>query len=314
MKVLCLHGTGLNADIMERQLRPIVSGLDPVYEFVYVNGEVERPPVPGLPSQIPGPFFSYFEEMRTEGVRDACELVDIIVQEEGPFEGFIGFSQGASVGVSYMLDRAINQPDEKCPFRWALLFSSIIAVSPDPDYLSFEVALYDAKVKQDNESKGYDREDERNQSTDRFGGDGVPENRAALLTSQSARVAFRDEYFSLLKACAVFAEKQGTESGVRDLEAMSSDMNASDYTALKFPRLYHPLLTHQRLTIPTVHCIGSNDHPEGMTQSALVRKLCTEDNMWYVEHPGGHEIPMDKTTTRAVVAAVKKAIVSSAWT
>lgn len=317
MKILCLHGAGLNADLMKRQLQPITAALDPTYEFVFIDGDIERDAAPGVPEQMPGPFYSYYEGLESDHIRNACDLIDMIAEEEGPFEGFIGFSQGAAVGVSYMLDQAVKRPEEACPFRWSLLFSCVLAFSPDPSYLDFEFAMFEAqnerdKAKKDSWKPWKKRKDGDSKPTPSVK---IPENKGTMLQSQTARLAFRDEYTALIKACVVFAETQGHANGLTTFDKVTARVTAEDslIDGSPIPRLYHPLLTPARLSIPTVLCTGGGEFSESLRQSSLIRKFYDSSTTVNLEHRGGHEVPRDPVAIQAIISATKKAIEDSRW-
>lgn len=40
-KILCLHGYGTSASILQHQLGPFMAAADPSYEFVFLEGEIE---------------------------------------------------------------------------------------------------------------------------------------------------------------------------------------------------------------------------------------------------------------------------------
>jgi len=54
-------------------------------------------------------------------VRAGFELIDEVIEEEGPFDGLIGFSQGAAIGCSYILQDA-KSPTPRNPFKCAIFF------------------------------------------------------------------------------------------------------------------------------------------------------------------------------------------------
>ena len=45
------------------------------------------------------------------------------ILEEGPFDGIIGFSQGASLAATYLIQFSQRHPSSPLPFRCAILFS-----------------------------------------------------------------------------------------------------------------------------------------------------------------------------------------------
>jgi hypothetical protein len=64
-----------------------------------------------------------------------------VIEEEGPFDGVLGFSQGSSIAASLMLDHEINHPRDPPPFSFAILFSCFMVVSPDINYARMEYRL-----------------------------------------------------------------------------------------------------------------------------------------------------------------------------
>ncbi|MGY3958527.1 AMP-binding protein [Aeromonas popoffii] len=102
VKLLAMHGNGSNSTITELQL----SNLDlvmPKFQFVYLNGPtpVDEPGI-GLEGLGSGPWYSWFNSQQEGDIRlnTLCDAVYYIlksVEQEGPFDGVYGFSQGALV-------------------------------------------------------------------------------------------------------------------------------------------------------------------------------------------------------------------------
>src|SRR5882757_2029883 len=85
IRLLCLHGYHGSADIMRRQLGPLVDGLDVPVEFVYVDA----------PSLAVGDFgWWHLNFQGWERTRDWA--VDLF-EREPRFDGVFGFSQGAAL-------------------------------------------------------------------------------------------------------------------------------------------------------------------------------------------------------------------------
>ncbi|KAH9897332.1 ef-hand calcium-binding domain protein [Xylariomycetidae sp. FL2044] len=119
MRVLCLHGAGTNADIFERQTSALRYHLkNDNIEFVYVDGEYDARPAPEISPLYPGPYYAYYDwdpydaPMRPplETLADSHEyLASLLLPEDeggmGPFDGILGFSQGAALAMSYLLWR-----------------------------------------------------------------------------------------------------------------------------------------------------------------------------------------------------------------
>jgi len=110
MRFLCLHGMGTNSKVYEAQLAPVRQRLDPTYEFEFVDGLVECGPATGVPSLFPGPFYCYYNKPTAENLQAAYDLVLEIIEEEGPFEGIFGFSQGGALAASLLLHHRKTNP------------------------------------------------------------------------------------------------------------------------------------------------------------------------------------------------------------
>jgi pimeloyl-ACP methyl ester carboxylesterase len=55
----------------------------------------------------------------------ALKNLDSYVTTEGPFDGVIGFSQGAGLAAMYLIRRLIEDPECESPFKCAILMSRI---------------------------------------------------------------------------------------------------------------------------------------------------------------------------------------------
>lgn len=63
-----------------------------------------------MESFFPGPYFCYYALPTDDLVRQAQVYIEEIIEEEGPFDGVIGFSQGAALAASIMLEHAKKNP------------------------------------------------------------------------------------------------------------------------------------------------------------------------------------------------------------
>ncbi|KAF4216629.1 hypothetical protein CNMCM8980_006511 [Aspergillus fumigatiaffinis] len=81
-----------------------------------------------------GPFYCWYESLSCGEVKTASDLVWDIIDEEGPFDGVIGFSQGASLALSILYHHQINRPHQPPPFRFAVFLCSVLSISPDPKF------------------------------------------------------------------------------------------------------------------------------------------------------------------------------------
>ncbi|MCJ1355748.1 MAG: hypothetical protein MMC33_005740 [Icmadophila ericetorum] len=140
MRFLCLHGGGTNAEIMQAQFALLTYELGrDGHTFHFVNGNFNTKAAPGIASVYEGPYLEHFQSKRLsykdmysspiqtksktawtteeyirklsqvqcidgKSVSDACAYVQEIVNgSDGPFDGIIGFSQGASLAATYLI-------------------------------------------------------------------------------------------------------------------------------------------------------------------------------------------------------------------
>lgn len=109
-KILCLHGGGGNGAGFQSSITHIEQSLSQ-FEFVYVDA----PEAGGLwVIDPPGGK----DQPTTSSTIDAAsyQLLDGIVQSQGPFYGILGYSQGSMYSVAYMAHAPVNT------FQMAILF------------------------------------------------------------------------------------------------------------------------------------------------------------------------------------------------
>ncbi|EAU32665.1 predicted protein [Aspergillus terreus NIH2624] len=114
MRFLCLHGIGSSAQVFETQLSALTAGLGSRYEFVFLQGDIPSEAGPGVEGVADGPYYSFFSLPTPDQLHAAYEVIDQALDTEGPFDGIMGFSQGASLAASYLLSKSNPEPPVKC--------------------------------------------------------------------------------------------------------------------------------------------------------------------------------------------------------
>ncbi|KAF2167837.1 hypothetical protein M409DRAFT_53796 [Zasmidium cellare ATCC 36951] len=271
VKILCLHGYGTSARIMESQLQTIRSMADPEWEFVFVDGEVECKKAPGLGTFTSGPFLCYSDDFAPSNTRHSHDLITSMIEDEGPFDGVIGFSQGGSLTMSYLLEHAMAglQP----PFKWACIFSSVIAFSPDDDF----------------------RHDLLSDLT--------PKEKKTLSTYPDCDFsALRKPQRQLIETTAkAFATaKQGGFIAAHTNENFWLEDDLS-----QVPRAIHPSLTSAKIPIPTVHVTGKKDSKGMVELSKLMAGHCDERCRQVLTHAGGHDVSRQRDDAKKAIRAME---------
>lgn len=135
-------------------LGPLIKELerDNSAEFTFVNGPVAQPAGPGIAGFYDGPYLGYFScdqlppahdvaalgrALRSaafqESIAAAFDLIDGIVEDEGPFDGVLGFSHGSTLAAAFLLHHAAarlqNPPGGS--FRCAVFIAGLAPFEED---------------------------------------------------------------------------------------------------------------------------------------------------------------------------------------
>ncbi|MCJ1379110.1 hypothetical protein MMC17_002210 [Xylographa soralifera] len=95
------------------------------HTFEFVEGSIPCPPAPGLAKIFSRQteYYAFFTDFATT-FRTALDDLEKYLQEEGSFDGVIGFSQGACLAASLMIRHAQKQPPQSI-FRCAVFICGI---------------------------------------------------------------------------------------------------------------------------------------------------------------------------------------------
>ncbi|KAH7032189.1 serine hydrolase FSH [Macrophomina phaseolina] len=127
VRILCLHGMGVNADIFKVQTACFRKLLPLDYEFVFLQGLAECEPAPGVAAFFPGPYRCWYDTPTSTKVKKAHVAVLDYIKAFGPFDGVMGFSQGAAVAASILLHHQLDGLSP--PFRLGIFICSPLPFS-----------------------------------------------------------------------------------------------------------------------------------------------------------------------------------------
>ncbi|KAI9203871.1 alpha/beta hydrolase family protein [Polychytrium aggregatum] len=130
LRILCLHGYTQNASVLRKRTGVLRKDLKSLAELVYVSAPFEVAQAPSFNPQVFRPPPTEDEKQCTwwransegtfyEGYEETIEYLKSFWQEHGPFDGILGFSQGAALVplISYELLQAGLAP------RFVVIFS-----------------------------------------------------------------------------------------------------------------------------------------------------------------------------------------------
>ncbi|KAI8576527.1 hypothetical protein K450DRAFT_256618 [Umbelopsis ramanniana AG] len=145
LRILCLHGWMQNTEVMTRNMGAIINRFKDSIEFVIPNGTFELPTSmrPGRPTNTP--LAAWMIPKRSDGgdlveLEGFSETMEFLVQflsDQGPFDGILGFSQGAGLSVILMSilshddwRERYHVPDHVQPFRLGVILSGFMLYTP----------------------------------------------------------------------------------------------------------------------------------------------------------------------------------------
>lgn len=125
MKILCLHGKGTSGRIFESQTSSLrrkieLDSPDQIFQFDFVDGPQPSTPAPDTPLFYSPPHYAFYEGTEVRGIRAAHAWLDEILEQRGPYDGVLMFSQGCALVSSYLLYRQWYEPEAPPPFRFAM--------------------------------------------------------------------------------------------------------------------------------------------------------------------------------------------------
>ncbi|KAF2667283.1 hypothetical protein BT63DRAFT_289093 [Microthyrium microscopicum] len=254
-RILCLHGLGTNAEILKSQIAPVVSVLPQHFEWFFPDAEIECDPAPGV-ELWPGPYRTYFVIPTTKQMKHMMDWLGEIIEDEGPFDGVLGFSEGGALAYTAMMHHQETSSDGIPLFRFAIFISCALPWTWDEstgiDVTALVIRGRDVPVE-------------------------LPELQAAI---EAIDKEANFDSKSWLTSTAISPALRERVAAVP-----KEPNNYENYHV----RRMHPDYDTVRLQAPTAHVLGRVDFAyEG---GKKLRALCEPGYSQTWEHPGGHAIP-----------------------
>ncbi|KAM7200714.1 Serine hydrolase FSH [Naviculisporaceae sp. PSN 640] len=269
MRILCLHGLGTNAEIMESQIHPIRSKLPADWDFVFLDGEQEAKPFLDVGKSYPGPYLCYYDAPTPEAVQAAVDLVLDVVEEDGPFDAVLGFSYGASLAITVLATAAERSPSKPPPFKSGIFFNTITPYRLGSGPLCI---AHDMNIP----GKG------------------------------SIVSAYRNDYTAAQNEKYDIWNDPEADSIVQELEERKKEMRGSTAQSgsNEFLLGYYAPIHGISVRVPTLHVYGEND--SFCEQSKRVVDLCDPTvGRKVVVHGGGHHYPRDAASIAKAVNGIE---------
>ena len=116
MRLLFLHGFQQSPEIIQEETKFLESilrkALDEDVDLVYPSA-----PFPSVPTTNNEPTFTWWPESGSEEYQKTFRYLSDLLEEQGPFDGALGFSQGAS--VASLMAALLELPEECRPANFS---------------------------------------------------------------------------------------------------------------------------------------------------------------------------------------------------
>ncbi|OGM50471.1 hypothetical protein ABOM_001024 [Aspergillus bombycis] len=130
MRFLCLHGIGSNSQAsttFEQQTAAIRYELGNQHTYDFVEGGVPWESSIPQATETDEATFTFCDPKEPQSCQQAARDLDRYIKEEGPFDGIIGFSLGATIALSWLVNWDQTKQGVRshgAPFKVAVFFSS----------------------------------------------------------------------------------------------------------------------------------------------------------------------------------------------
>ncbi|MCJ1380727.1 hypothetical protein MMC17_003835 [Xylographa soralifera] len=106
--------------------------MDSRHTFDFVEGTIEVPIAQEIQAYYPptAAYFNYFSPGSVESIKAALNDLGKFLAIEGPYDAFLGFSQGSVLAATYILHHSMLHPTAPLPVRCALFLSGNRPLDP----------------------------------------------------------------------------------------------------------------------------------------------------------------------------------------
>ena len=278
------------------RLATLVSRISPQHTFDFIDAPFECSAAPGISEVYPSPYLAWHSQYDPEYISEVHDFLASVIEEDGPYDGIIGFSQGASLAASLLLCHEYTKsrrPDEQLGplFKVAIFFNAVMLFSPSQDVgsdITEAIKLQEKKHMGFLEGKIQLPPSPTVETPD-----------SSSTTSSSAPIVFHIPNWSSTSSTSLSslssmssAEDEPTQEIKR---ARKRSVALESFSLLKAPTVFGfpPESTSYRIPIPTLHVIGADD--EFAEHSEKLVQLCRSDKAEVMMvKDGGHDLPRTK--------------------
>jgi predicted esterase len=265
----------------------LISQVSPEHTFDFIDAQFEGPATPGIAKVFPAPYFIWHEKYGPRSVEKVHDYLDSVIAEDGPYDGIVGFSEGAAVAASYLLSREyratlgnIHEYPEN-ELKLAVFFNSVKPYSPSENIGSDATKQFQQDLRRHSLFL-------KGQSTER--------RRSSVSQEQIGALAERRQSFLSQRRESDIAWKNRGINGRRDSTTSMDDEECDEkaqgqvWNSLFSPVFcFDPESFPSKIKIPTLNVIGAEDQFQDYSRE--LTKLCDPEQMEVAVLDIGHDIP-----------------------
>jgi hypothetical protein len=253
-----------------------------------MDAQFEGPAAPGVAEVFPGPYFVWHKDYDPRSVEKVHEYLQSVLEEDGPYDGIIGFSEGAALVASYLLAReyratlgeVIDDPEHD--IKLAVFFNGVKPYSPSEQIGHNATHEFQTELRRHSLFLKGQIADRRKSSISKEELSVAAERRQSLLSQRrNSIIAWKNS--------GVPTRKDSTTSTVVD------DLDDEKGQSKVWNSLFSPVFCFDpdtfssTIQIPTLHIIGAKD--QFRDYSKELTSFCDREQMEIAVLDVGHEIP-----------------------
>lgn len=245
----------------------------------------------------------WHERYDPQSIEKVHHYLESIIEDDGPYDGIIGFSEGAALAASYLLSKEYRaslgelsgEPENE--LKLAMFFNSVKPYSPSEDI-------------------GCDASEEFQQElrrhSDFLKGEEVQRRKSSLsedLDHINALSERRQSMVSQRRDSIIAWRSKGFQERRDSISSSDDEVTDCKAQAQLWNSLFSPVLCFDpdsfpcKVQIPTLHAIGARD--PFINYSTELTKLCDPEQMEIVLLDIGHDIPRTGEGLTSIVDAIE---------
>jgi hypothetical protein len=277
----------------------LISQISPEHTFDFIDAQFEGPAAPGIANVFPGPYFVWHEEYGPRSVEKIHDYLDSVIEEDGPYDGIMGFSEGAALAASYLLSKEYRAtlgdvheyPENE--LKLAVFFNSVKPYSPSEDIGSDATKQFQQELRRHSLFlKGQSTERRRSSISREQVGALAERRQSSLLQRRDSVIAWKNSGMPSRKASTT-----STDDEECDEKAQGQVWNSLFSPVFCFDPDSFPC----KIRIPTLNIIGAKDQFQDYSRE--LTKLCDPEQMELAVLDIGHDIPRSGEELEKIVEA-----------